>query len=290
MIQNMPLVIRKNPLLSIQRGVRTNLLELITTCWPLEPVWLCLRTGICNVRISRNCIKGKLLTYQITFCWKTFHPQRIQVVKMIRTAVLLFVALFGVSAVYGVQPPQLQLTSTFNQRMHLFSRKLSSSQFIRIFHHLFEKFVHHRLFVTICSTLLVFLTTNHSVLSFRSVLESCGRHVIATESVYTNFIALKHEETRNFHFYSIAEKQISFALTTVPETTDSFHAGDYFLFGECLIDFPNRREKKIEFFFFLFFNVTVFDFFPFLFLFNRYQWFWDHYCRLRQQGCNQNGY
>lgn len=59
--------------------------------------------------------------------------------------------------------------------------------------------------------------------------------MIATESVFTNFIALKNEESRLFQFYSISEKQISFALTSVPETTDNFYAGDYFTFGKSAI-------------------------------------------------------
>lgn len=74
---------------------------------------------------------------------------------------------------------------------------------------------------------------------FSLAIETCAKHVIATETQYTTFFALQESESTAFRFYTIPEKKFSFAVTVVPETTDNFYAGDFYTFGK------SRYTKEI---------------------------------------------
>lgn len=57
---------------------------------------------------------------------------------MFRSAVLLFVVLFGVSAVYGIPPKQLEFTQSYQERLHKFAGKFGLLFYIHRFLHLFN--------------------------------------------------------------------------------------------------------------------------------------------------------
>lgn len=66
------------------------------------------------------------------------------------------------------------------------------------------------------------------------MLEQCQKHVIATDTEFTNFQSIESKtDNSTFRFYSIPENKIRFALTAVLDgVQNNFYAAEFLTFGK----------------------------------------------------------